>query len=153
SDRNFACIDQRSSRGSQGIVSRARGHAASGVRRCRRRADNRFEAIGIRDDSTSRAWRGSLRANGRTQRAESVGRFRPRMDAAKPPRSYARSCFAALLVWSSLILVVPVFGASLLTSYLRQDGTQLDLRGANITDPDLASLGDPSFSKVVSVLL
>lgn len=60
---------------------------------------------------------------------------------------------AVTLSFLSLPLAMLAGGAVSLSAYLRLDGTQLDLRGANITDEDLAGLNDPAFSKVISVLL
>jgi len=86
------------------------------------------------------------------QRAEAVGLRPPPVRALWPALLF---CVSLPLLFSFLFVAPAnlVQAADSLSSYLRQEGTQLDLRGTEVTDDDLAELGDPAFSKVVSVLL
>jgi len=71
-------------------------------------------------------------------------------NASPAPSAFRAAARSALLA----LLVAPLAAAELdLASYLRLDGTQLDLRGAPVTDSDLASLHKPEFSSVHTVLL
>jgi len=79
---------------------------------------------------------------------------RSRFDAgAWPTWSLDRELKISQSASLGLLLVAAAAGQVDLASYLRLDGTQLDLRGVPVTDSDLAVLGQPRFSSVQEVLL
>ena len=90
-----------------------------------------------------------------TDRTQKAGTLALRLLGRSPYaiRLFRAVYVAVLLVFFYLPPTMFAQGPGSLASYLRQDGTQLDLRGTNITNDDLAGLNDPAFSKVVSVLL
>lgn len=102
--------------------------------------------------------RGRLRAESvliGTSQDERAGKPVPRPLAQSAFATRFRRCagIAVALGLSFLSACVPAQGTVSLASYLRQDGTQLDLRGTDADDEDLAGLRGPAFSRVVSVLL
>lgn len=92
-----------------------------------------------------------------------IGAGRDKQAGGPAPRPLLSSSFAsglrrciqiaAIFAALSLSPAATAGGAAPLASYLRQDGTQLDLRGADVVDEDLAVLDESVFSRVASVLL
>lgn len=99
----------------------------------------------------SRQRRDSCPAGAR--RSERAGDPLPRLFLRFGGRARRIARLAALSFALATSTAVPAQGIASLSAYLRLNGTQLDLRGTDATDADLAFLGDPAFSQVSSVLL
>ena len=92
-----------------------------------------------------------------------IGAGRDKQAGGPAPRPLLSSSFAsglrrciqiaAIFAALSLSPAATAGGAAPLASYLRQDGTQLDLRGADVVDEDLAVLDESVFSRVASAVL
>lgn len=82
------------------------------------------------------------------------GQGRRGVVGAKPSyRALAAAMLLALLVSADSAHGSSGGASDVLRRALRLDGTQLDLRGTDVTDADLEGLSDPAFANVTSVLL